>query len=55
MDKFESLISTFGAEAQKRLSSMVPVRPEEQLRAPIEILIPGIAELCTMPGGRFAR
>ena len=51
MDKFDSLISTFGAEAQKRLSSLVSGRPEEQLRAPLEILIPGIAELCGLPAG----
>lgn len=51
MSDFDKLVSRFGAEAQKRLSSLVSGRPEEQLRNPLEILIPGIAELCGLPTG----
>lgn len=51
MSDFSDLVSHFGAEAQKRLSSLVSGRPEEQLRGPLEILIPGIAELCGLPAG----
>ncbi|NVJ64528.1 MAG: N-6 DNA methylase [Flavobacteriaceae bacterium] len=39
-------MSRFGIEAQRRLSSVVSGRPEEQLRAPLEILFPGLAEQC---------
>jgi hypothetical protein len=48
---FNDLVSRFGVEAQKRLSSLVSGNPEEQLRAPLEILIPGIAEICGLPAG----
>lgn len=51
MTDFNDLISRFGVEAQKRLSSLVSGRPEEQLRAPLEILIPGLAEICGFPPG----
>lgn len=51
MSDFDKLISRFGVEAQKRLSSLVSGRPEEQLRGPLEILVPGIAELCGLPAG----
>lgn len=51
MADFDNLVSTFGVEAQRRLSALVSGRPEEQLRAPLEILIPGIAELCGLPAG----
>jgi len=46
---FNDLISRFGVEATRRLSSIISGRPEEQLRNPLEILIPGIAELCGLP------
>lgn len=51
MSTFDSLISSYGAEALIRLSSLISGRPEEQLRAPLEILVPGIAELCGLPSG----
>lgn len=51
MSDLNSVVSVFGSEARKRLSSVVSGRPEEQLRAPLEILIPGIAELCGFPKG----
>ncbi|WP_294226203.1 type ISP restriction/modification enzyme [uncultured Shimia sp.] len=51
MCDFNNLVSRFGVEAQRRLSSIVSGRPEEQLRAPLELLIPGIAELCGLPSG----
>jgi hypothetical protein len=43
---FDNLISRFGIEAQRRLSSIVSGNPEEQLRGPLEILLPGLAEHC---------
>lgn len=46
MPPFDDLISRFGIEAQRRLSSLVSGRPEEQLRAPLEILFPGLAQHC---------
>ncbi|WP_375263553.1 type ISP restriction/modification enzyme [Palleronia sp.] len=51
MSDFNNLVARFGMEAQKRLSSIVSGRPEEQLRAPLEILVPGIAEICGLPAG----
>ena len=51
MSDLNSVVAVFGSEARKRLSSIVSGRPEEQLRAPLEILIPGIAELCGFPKG----
>lgn len=46
MPDFDDLISRFGVEAQRRLSSVISGRPEEQLRAPLELLFPGLAEQC---------
>lgn len=46
MSSFDDLISRFGIEAKRRLSSVVSGRPEEQLRGPLEILFPGLAEHC---------
>lgn len=46
MPDFDDLISRFGIEAQRRLGSVVSGRPEEQLRGPLEILFPGLAEQC---------
>jgi len=43
---FDDLISRFGIEAQRRLSSVVSGRPEEQLRGPLETLFPGLAQIC---------
>ena len=51
MTDFKDLVSHFGVEAQKRLSSVVSGNPEDQLRAPLEILIPGMAEICGLPAG----
>lgn len=51
MSDLNDLVSRFGVEAEKRLSSLVAGNPEEQLRAPLEILIPGIAEICGLPNG----
>lgn len=46
MPDLNDLISRFGIEAQRRLSSVVSGNPEEQLRGPLEILLPGLAEHC---------
>lgn len=46
MPDLNDLISRFGIEAQRRLSSVVSGNPEEQLRTPLEILFPGLAEHC---------
>lgn len=46
MPSLDDLISRFGIEAQRRLSSVVSGRAEEQLRGPLEILFPGLAEHC---------
>ncbi|MEL6913575.1 MAG: type ISP restriction/modification enzyme [Pseudomonadota bacterium] len=48
---FDDLISRFGVEAKRRLGSVVAGRPEEQLRAPLELLLPGLAEACGLPPG----
>lgn len=53
MSDFNDLVSRFGVEAQKRLSSLVSGNPEEQLRAPLEILVPGITEICGLPKGEI--
>ncbi|KIN73563.1 type ISP restriction/modification enzyme [Sulfitobacter guttiformis] len=46
MANLNDLISRFGIEAKRRLSSVVSGSPEEQLRGPLEVLFPGLAELC---------
>ena len=48
---FDTLISQFGVEAKRRLGSVVAGRPEEQLRAPLDVLLPGLAEACGLPPG----
>lgn len=46
MPDFDELIKRFGIEAQRRLTAIVSGRPEEQLRGPLELLLPGLAEHC---------
>jgi len=47
-----SVISTFGASLKGKLANPAACgEPEEQLRAPLEALIEGIAQLCGLPPG----
>lgn len=51
LSTFDALISSYGAEAQRRLASLISGRPEDQLRAPLELLVPGLADLSGLPAG----
>ena len=44
------VVSAFGAEAKRKLANLAATgAPEDQLRAPLEELIKGMAELCGQP------
>ncbi|HVQ36458.1 MAG TPA: type ISP restriction/modification enzyme [Pyrinomonadaceae bacterium] len=46
-DKFRSAISTFGTAAKSKLSNRAATgQPEDQLRAPLELLISDLSEIC---------
>jgi len=48
----EGAISAFGAQAKKKLANpAVSGQPEDQLRAPFEQLLSGLAQLCNLPAG----